>query len=238
MEDSPQGCAGGWSVLVVVGPNPHPVIPSGSYSSCSVYNIYSIPRPPHYLGHQLLERLVCSNFKHGAGNSEPTDRVHEPSRFNRHGVLSGSRVNWRSRLWNLENSLGEVETSWPVVKSWLPAGLVENVIHLDKFIKTFNPEWLLIMECPPCHGICQQQFRGQEHRCHGWRRTPGLSFGTKDEHQRDPGLDQIKRSSSWFGSEKIYLKSWYTLCHGRSLWSSFSSWCNLLPQPSPPWWKS
>ena len=187
--------------------------------------------------------ISCSNVLFVATSSMAPATVNPPIEYmNRPGSTdTGSWVvegYLRSELWNLENSLGEVETSWPVVKSWLPAGLVENVIHLDKFIKTFNPEWLLIMECPPCHGICQQQFRGQEHRCHGWRRTPGLSFGTKDEHQRDPGLDQIKRSSSWFGSEKNYLKSWYTLCHGRSLWSSFSSWCNLLPQPSPPWWKS
>merc|ERR1719234_1828646 len=67
------------------------------------------------LGHQLLEGLVCSNLKHGAGNSEPTDGVHELSWFNRYGVL--------------QNSLRKVETGWPVVKSWLPAGLVEDVIH-------------------------------------------------------------------------------------------------------------
>merc|ERR1719234_261386 len=31
---------------------------------------------------QLLEGLVCSNLKHGAGNGEPTDGVHELARFN------------------------------------------------------------------------------------------------------------------------------------------------------------
>merc|ERR1719234_1286554 len=67
------------------------------------------------LGHQLLEGLVCSSLKHGAGNSEPTDGVHELARFNRHRVL--------------QKSLRKVETGWPVVKSWLPAGLVEDVIH-------------------------------------------------------------------------------------------------------------
>merc|ERR1719234_790505 len=34
------------------------------------------------LGHQLLEGLVCSNLKHGASNSEPTDGVHELARLN------------------------------------------------------------------------------------------------------------------------------------------------------------
>merc|ERR1719234_2315139 len=34
------------------------------------------------LSHQLLEGLVCSSFKHSAGNSEPTDGIHELARFN------------------------------------------------------------------------------------------------------------------------------------------------------------
>merc|ERR1719234_1217080 len=67
------------------------------------------------LSHQLLKGLVCSNLKHGAGNSEPTDGVHELARFNRYGVL--------------QDSLRKVETGWPVVKTWLPASLVEDVIH-------------------------------------------------------------------------------------------------------------
>merc|ERR1719234_1794749 len=67
------------------------------------------------LGHQLLKGLVGGSFKHGAGNSEPTDGIHELTRFNRYGVL--------------QKGLRKVETGWPVVKTWLPAGLVEDVIH-------------------------------------------------------------------------------------------------------------
>merc|ERR1719234_880038 len=44
------------------------------------------------LCHQLLKGLVCCNLKHGAGNSEPTDGVHELARFNRYRVLSGPRL--------------------------------------------------------------------------------------------------------------------------------------------------
>merc|ERR1719234_2884622 len=78
------------------------------------------------LGHQLLEGLVCRNLKHGAGNSEPTDGVHELSRLNRYGVL--------------QNSLRKVETGWPVVKTWLPAGLVEDVIHHGMILVDNNTE--------------------------------------------------------------------------------------------------
>merc|ERR1719234_904702 len=67
------------------------------------------------LGHQLLEGLVGGSLKHGAGNGEPTDGVKILSWCHCHRVL--------------QNSLRKVETGWPVVKSWLPAGLVEDVIH-------------------------------------------------------------------------------------------------------------
>ena len=52
--------------------------------------------------------------------------------------------------------------------------------------------------CPPCHGTCWQQYWGQELRCHGWQRTPGLSFGKRGEHQRDPGwISLIEISPLW-----------------------------------------
>ena len=34
---------------------------------------------------------------------------------------------------DLQNGLGKVKTGRPVVKTWFPAGLVENVIHLGSF---------------------------------------------------------------------------------------------------------
>merc|ERR1719234_1400602 len=67
------------------------------------------------LGHQLLKGLVGGSFKHGAGNGEPTNGVEILSWCHCHRIL--------------QNSLRKVETGWPVVKSWLPAGLVEDVIH-------------------------------------------------------------------------------------------------------------
>merc|ERR1719234_2409185 len=67
------------------------------------------------LRHQLLEGLVGGSLKHGAGNGEPTDGVKILSWCHCHRVL--------------QNSLRKVETGWPVVKTWLPAGLVEDVIH-------------------------------------------------------------------------------------------------------------
>merc|ERR1719234_1666021 len=67
------------------------------------------------LGHQLLKGLVGGSFKHGAGNGEPTDGVKILSWCHCHRIL--------------QNSLRKVETGWPVVKSWLPAGIVEDVIH-------------------------------------------------------------------------------------------------------------
>merc|ERR1719234_1175401 len=67
------------------------------------------------LGHQLLKGLVGGSFQHGAGNSEATDGVKILSWCHCHRVL--------------QNSLRKVETGWPVVKTWLPAGLVEDVIH-------------------------------------------------------------------------------------------------------------
>ena len=109
-------------------------------TSCHAQWVIQLLQHIVFINPLITSVISCSNVLFVATSSMAPATVNPPIEYmNRPGstdtgswVVEGYLKKWKK--WDLEKSLGKVETSWPVVKSWLPAGLVENVIHLNKFI--------------------------------------------------------------------------------------------------------
>ena len=140
-------------------------------------------------------------------------------------------------FWNLENGLGEVETGRPIVETWLPAGLVENVIHLKicrvlKLLEIWKTDTLFLTKW--------------------WYLMLTISWYLSTTMSRPgaplPWLTKDSRVELWkegWTSNRPWIKCYLGKlsssnppCRGRSPLSSFSSLCNPWQQLLPPWWRS